>query len=386
MSDFTNLKLKKIKLEKLGALAIFALFTVASFLTGSSVSEAAISKTALPISFGGTGASTQSTALTNLGINNTIDENSSNSTFPSAKTVYDYTKNELEPDTPKSVFIASANNSCHSCFSTSLTSLNNGASWESKSIGNNTLRGIAYGDGTFIMVSVGNLGIFRSTDKGQNWSSLSYTVDLYSITFGNGVFVAVGDSGNIMRSTDLGVTWTSATVGTISRYGVAFRNGVFIAVGDNGNIVRSTDLGTTWTSATVGTISRYGVAFRNGVFIAVGDDGNIMRSTDLGATWTSATVGTKKLRTITYGNNTWIILGFDTVLRSTDNGKTWQQSSLGYNGYGIAYGNKTFIGVGRATNDSYGYIFTSTDDGLSWKLVYSITTNNYNQIYGIATD
>ncbi|MDR3152497.1 MAG: IPT/TIG domain-containing protein [Bifidobacteriaceae bacterium] len=90
MSNFTNLKLKKIKLEKLGTLAIFAVFTITSFLTGTSVSNAAVSAAALPISFGGTGGKTQSAALTNLGINNTIDENSSNSTFPSAKTVYAY--------------------------------------------------------------------------------------------------------------------------------------------------------------------------------------------------------------------------------------------------------------------------------------------------------
>jgi uncharacterized protein (TIGR02145 family) len=90
MLNFTNLKLKKIKLEKLGTLAIFAVFTIASFLTGSSVSNAATSGTALPISFGGTGAKTQSAALTNLGINSTLDENSSNKTFPSAKTVYAY--------------------------------------------------------------------------------------------------------------------------------------------------------------------------------------------------------------------------------------------------------------------------------------------------------
>jgi uncharacterized protein (TIGR02145 family) len=95
MLNFTNLKLKKIKLEKLGVLAIFAVFTIASFLTGSSVSNAAASGTALPISFGGTGATTQASALTNLGINNTIDENSSNGTFPSAKTVYNYMSKTL---------------------------------------------------------------------------------------------------------------------------------------------------------------------------------------------------------------------------------------------------------------------------------------------------
>jgi uncharacterized protein (TIGR02145 family) len=90
MLNSTNLKLKKIKLEKLGALAFFALFTIVSFLTGSSISNAATSGAALPISFGGTGAKTQSAALTNLGINSTIDENSNNNTFPSAKTVYEF--------------------------------------------------------------------------------------------------------------------------------------------------------------------------------------------------------------------------------------------------------------------------------------------------------
>ncbi|MDR3152046.1 MAG: hypothetical protein LBT85_01080 [Bifidobacteriaceae bacterium] len=90
MLNFTNLKLRKIKLKKSATLASFAIFAVVSFLAGASISNAAASGAALPISFGGTGGKTQSAALTNLGINNTIDENSTNSTFPSAKTVYDY--------------------------------------------------------------------------------------------------------------------------------------------------------------------------------------------------------------------------------------------------------------------------------------------------------
>ncbi|MDR3152026.1 MAG: hypothetical protein LBT85_00980, partial [Bifidobacteriaceae bacterium] len=97
MLNFTNLKLKKIKLKKLGTLAIFALFTIASFLTGSSVSNAAASGAALPISFGGTGATTQAGALTNLGMNSTLNEKSTNSTFPSAKTVYNYMDKTMNP-------------------------------------------------------------------------------------------------------------------------------------------------------------------------------------------------------------------------------------------------------------------------------------------------
>ena len=43
------------------------------------------------------------------------------------------------------------------------------------------------------------------------------------VTFGNNTFVAFGDSGNIVRSTDNGSTWDNATSHTGNAiYGVAF--------------------------------------------------------------------------------------------------------------------------------------------------------------------
>jgi photosystem II stability/assembly factor-like uncharacterized protein len=62
----------------------------------------------------------------------------------------------------------------------------------------------------------------------------------------------VGNSGNIVRSTDNGTTWDNTTSGLPGIYllGVGFGNNTFVAVGDNGTIVRSTDNGTTWDNAT----------------------------------------------------------------------------------------------------------------------------------------
>jgi uncharacterized protein (TIGR02145 family) len=97
-NKFRNNKFRKIKdlnLKKIGLTSFVWIFCATLFLSGSNFARGGTSAAALPISFGGTGASTQAGALTNLGINNTLDENSSNSTFPSAEAVYDYMKKVL---------------------------------------------------------------------------------------------------------------------------------------------------------------------------------------------------------------------------------------------------------------------------------------------------
>ena len=52
-----------------------------------------------------------------------------------------------------------------------------------------------------------------SIDNGSSWdNATSATANyLYGVTFGNNTFVAVGNSGNIMRSTDNGSSWDNAT-------------------------------------------------------------------------------------------------------------------------------------------------------------------------------
>jgi len=66
-----------------------------------------------------------------------------------------------------------------------------------------------------------------------------------------GVFVAVGDSGNILKSTDNGLSWDNASTPLGSGlYAVTFGNNTFVAVGTEGKIVRSTDNGTTWDNET----------------------------------------------------------------------------------------------------------------------------------------
>jgi len=63
--------------------------------------------------------------------------------------------------------------------------------------------------------------------------------------------VGVGQSGNIVRSTDNGSSWDNATSPiTTNIRGVTFGNNTFVGVGSGGKIVRSTDNGTNWDNAT----------------------------------------------------------------------------------------------------------------------------------------
>ena len=84
---------------------------------------------------------------------------------------------------------------------------------------------------------------------------------LYGVAYGNSTFVAVGQSGTILTSTD-GETWESQTSGTSNYlYGVAYGNSTFVAVGLSGTILTSTN-GTSWTTRTSGTTNAlYGVTF-----------------------------------------------------------------------------------------------------------------------------
>jgi hypothetical protein len=118
---------------------------------------------------------------------------------------------------------------------------------------------IAYGNGLFVSVGGdGNPGsgtVVTSTN-GTNWSLVSndlsangtswflqtavpFESQLNWVTFGNGRFVAVGNAGMILLSTD-GTNWVQdgSGVTTQALYGVTYyQNGQFVIVGDKGTIL-----------------------------------------------------------------------------------------------------------------------------------------------------
>lgn len=118
---------------------------------------------------------------------------------------------------------------------------------------------------------------------------------------GNGVILgASGTTGNIIRSTNDGVSWAAALTGAANNITALASNETittgtgttFLAGAANSKVYRSTDGGVTWSSAiSVGSIG----AIRNIVYetssspnrwLAIGDDGaHYAASTDDGLTW-----------------------------------------------------------------------------------------------------
>ena len=90
----------------------------------------------------------------------------------------------------------------------------------------------------------------------------TYDNDTSSCPSSGCIFVAVGNSGTILTSSD-GISWTSRTSGTSSGIeGVTYANSTFVAVGNGMIILTSTD-GTSWTSRSSG-INRdlYGITYK----------------------------------------------------------------------------------------------------------------------------
>lgn len=179
------------------------------------------------------------------------------------------------------------------------------------------------------LVAVGTEGRILTSTDGVTWEvrSTGGTDWLLGVAYdGNDYskqFVAVGDKGRIFSSRD-GLTWTAAAgVPTSARlnnvcfgtYNSAY-GGLWVAVGEGGTVVASSDNGLTWRAGTTGVtgwlrgltylMTRYYFYAPNGSgtagfgsirylsengFVASGQDGAMLVSTD-GLKWTRMVSGT----------------------------------------------------------------------------------------------
>ena len=114
-----------------------------------------------------------------------------------------------------------------------------------------------------------------------DWTSRTSSADNLwnSVTYGNGLFVAVSASGidnRVMTSPD-GITWTSRTSAADNSWlSVTYVNGLFVAVSSSGigDRVMTSQNGTDWTSRTSSADNSWrSVTYGNGLFVAVSSTG-----------------------------------------------------------------------------------------------------------------
>ena len=127
---------------------------------------------------------------------------------------------------------------------------NSGDQWYASTPGNWTkvlgmtsaynARGVAFGNGKYVWVGDCGVGCYASSSTSSTLDNPLFTrtdfgdfTIVHEVTFGNGVFVAIGNHSTLGAqswvSSD-GVNWTmNSIVGYSSISGIAFGNGVFVA-------------------------------------------------------------------------------------------------------------------------------------------------------------
>jgi hypothetical protein len=260
--------------------------------------------------------------------------------------------------------------------------------WEVMARSPMELRGLAYKDGTFVGVAFGT-NIVVSTNAGIDWFLLPINLPDYrgamAVTEGDGQFVAVGWSGNILTSRD-GLQWMRGRGGAQTPYeefwAVTYGGGQFVAVGFQGytnpaTIAATSADGIHWEKFTIpfDTTPR-NVAYGNGLYVAAGAPVSMYSSN--GRDWTP--LSGVLAQGIAYGSGQFIATTSTTQggYRSS-NGVNWTEiplpglESVNQNYYGnyftAAYANGMFIIGGfcdECPNTNRPSLLATSTDGVHW--------------------
>ncbi len=265
-------------------------------------------------------------------------------------------------------------------------------SWNSATgASSNAWTSVTYGNGQF--VAVASNGVVKTSSDGISWTLKTAPSGCWnSVAYGNGIFLAVGCNGGVMTSQD-GTAWAlkatiepNSSVGPINLVSVTYGNGNFVATGYWGStgVIMISQNGITWAQvSSVNGMQLSNVAYGAGTFVLISSGGYIETSYD-GVTWTGRGAAINNSNSVwsglSYGNGLFVAVavgGSKKIITST-NGMTWTVRVMGvaYGLNSITFGNGLFVAVG---NNS---IVTSSD-GINWTVGTSSTSDNWHSItYG----
>ena len=178
-----------------------------------------------------------------------------------------------------------------------------GLTWTSQTVpsGNNDLNKVLFNKwavgerGVPEYIVVGEAGVILTSNNTVNWyqKTTPTTENLGGVAYDGTTYVVTGNNGTVITSQN-GNTWVSQTTGTTENLGDIIYNDdydAFIATGNNGVLLRSTDSGVTWTALESGTgESIRGISWHEGVMVAMTIKMQVLISDDGGDTWETNTV------------------------------------------------------------------------------------------------
>ena len=261
--------------------------------------------------------------------------------------------------------------------------------------GGTAIKGIAYSASQSKFVAVGNTGvILTSSNGGASWTQQQSiaspdTANLIDVDYSPSLnmFVAVGTSGQIFSSSD-GASWTHQEYSSIylsTSPGTVIADIVWVAavskffiVGLPG-IILSSNNGTTWTETRLNTsVQLNQICYNNalGKFVIVGDGGVIVTSTN-GTSWTiSGSVIPRKVSAIaSLETNGFVgITSCGHVITSTD-GTTWQTQPPLITGFSVIS-----PGFYSATDGAAFFVISQTSQGMGNRLMYTSDGKSFESI------
>ncbi len=242
-------------------------------------------------------------------------------------------------------------------------------------------KSITFGNGLFVAVAAGtgttNIAVVSS--DGINWSQGTLpgltTLDWESVAYGNGVFVTVSSNGSAVRAATSpdGINWIARTIPNQNWKSVTFANGTFVAVAGNATSATSTD-GIIWVTSfsLFNTVTWNSVAYGNGVFVALADNGNSRSATSTDAiNWTTRInlTAPSGWTSVAFGNGVFVGVGsgISRATLSTDNGITWTQSNVntGTSTNCVTFGNGIFL-ILRGSVPNPSQLAATSPDGNNW--------------------
>ncbi len=117
-----------------------------------------------------------------------------------------------------------------------------------------------------IFLGTGGVGIYRSTDNGNNWTQINTGLTagiVRSLALNSNGHVFAGTNNGVYRSTDNGNNWTEINTGLTNSYvsSLAINTSGHVFAGTNGGgVYRSTDNGNNWTQIGLTNIYVYSLA------------------------------------------------------------------------------------------------------------------------------
>jgi ligand-binding sensor domain-containing protein len=236
-------------------------------------------------------------------------------------------------------------------------------------------------------------GLFCSTNAGIGWSLLGLAGKfINAVAAIDTVLFAGTDAEGLFRSTDKGANWSMVSDPGMPPWVRALAViPPFVIAGTNGGVYRTPNNGGYWIPASTGMWNANVHALCvTGTDLYAGTYGGVFRSTDFGTQWTVASSGLKTtvIEALAARAGTLYAAGRNGLFRSTDRGNSWSHLSSGWAPSIAIDGMKLYTGA-------WDHVFYSFDDCGTWDFlplggaggrVFALAVNGAELLAGSETD